>query len=222
MPAPSHYLNQCWNIVNWPLGTNFSEIVIEIYTFSFKKMHVKMSSGKWRPSRPGLMCSAKSTLTLRRRWVITFHIKNGVIIYPTQSQLTHIKYRPSGGVSVVGSKSLLLPGVPFTNIPAWISNYTHYNVWDEITYSFLNFNDCTVEVHDWISNFIPHFTGCDYLSMLGFKWNHVSKSGPRWCRQYLGRQWRQNWHHDSVRFSVLLLPDPIHPCYSPGCWSQHT
>ena len=32
-----------------PLGTNFSEISIEIYTFSFKKMHFKMSSWKWRP-----------------------------------------------------------------------------------------------------------------------------------------------------------------------------
>ena len=28
-----------------PLGTNFSEISIEIHTFSFKKMHLKMSSG---------------------------------------------------------------------------------------------------------------------------------------------------------------------------------
>ena len=31
-----------------PLGTNFSEILIEIQTFSFKKMHLKMSA-KWRP-----------------------------------------------------------------------------------------------------------------------------------------------------------------------------
>ena len=37
-----------------PLGTNFSEILIEIYTFSFKKMHLKMSSGKWRPFCLGL------------------------------------------------------------------------------------------------------------------------------------------------------------------------
>ena len=29
------------------LGTNFSEIIIEIRRFSFKKMHLKMSSGKW-------------------------------------------------------------------------------------------------------------------------------------------------------------------------------
>ena len=37
-----------------PLGTNFSEILIKILVFSFKKMHLKMSSGKWRPSCLGL------------------------------------------------------------------------------------------------------------------------------------------------------------------------
>ena len=34
--------------------THFSEIVSEIHTFSFKKMHFKMSSGKWWPSCLGL------------------------------------------------------------------------------------------------------------------------------------------------------------------------
>ena len=33
-----------------------------------------------------------------------------------------------------------------TLIPAWISNYIHYKVWDEITYPFLNFNGATIEV----------------------------------------------------------------------------
>ena len=37
-----------------PLETNFSEILIRIQAFSFKKMHLKMSSGKWRPSCLGL------------------------------------------------------------------------------------------------------------------------------------------------------------------------
>ena len=37
-----------------PLGTNFSEILIEIHTFSFKKIDWKMWSGKWRPSCLGL------------------------------------------------------------------------------------------------------------------------------------------------------------------------
>ena len=38
----------------WTLGINFSEILIEIRPFPFKKMHLKMSSGKWRPFCLGL------------------------------------------------------------------------------------------------------------------------------------------------------------------------
>ena len=37
-----------------PLGTNFSENLIKIYTMSFRKMHLKISSGKWRPFCLGL------------------------------------------------------------------------------------------------------------------------------------------------------------------------
>ena len=36
------------------LGTNFNEILIEIYKFYFKKMHLKLSSGSWRPFCLGL------------------------------------------------------------------------------------------------------------------------------------------------------------------------
>ena len=43
-----------------PPGTNFSEILIEIHTFSFKKMHLKMSSGKWRP-----FCLSLNVLNIR-------------------------------------------------------------------------------------------------------------------------------------------------------------
>ena len=32
-----------------PIGTNFSEILIKIHTFPFKKMHLKVSFVKWRP-----------------------------------------------------------------------------------------------------------------------------------------------------------------------------
>ena len=49
--APSYYLNKCWVIVNWTLNnklqwhfsrnTNFS--------FSFQKIHLKISFAKWRP-----------------------------------------------------------------------------------------------------------------------------------------------------------------------------
>ena len=38
----------------WPLGSNFSEMLIEILTFSFTKMRLKVSSAKWRPFCLGL------------------------------------------------------------------------------------------------------------------------------------------------------------------------
>ena len=51
------------------LGTNFSEMLIEILTFLFKKIHLKMSSGKWRPFCLGLKvlllvsCKLSSTIS---------------------------------------------------------------------------------------------------------------------------------------------------------------
>ena len=41
-------------LLNRRLGTNFSDILIGNQTFSFKKMHLKMSSAKWRPFCLGL------------------------------------------------------------------------------------------------------------------------------------------------------------------------
>ena len=34
----------------------------------------------------------------------------------------------------------------------WISSYSHYEMWDQITYQFPKLNGCTVEVWEWISN----------------------------------------------------------------------
>ena len=50
-----------------PLGTKFNEILIEIHAFSFKEMHLKMSSGKWRPSCLGpnvLSCYSRKGFTM--------------------------------------------------------------------------------------------------------------------------------------------------------------
>ena len=49
-----------------PLGKNFSEIWTKIQNFSFMKMRLKMSSGKWRPFRLGLcvISSHHAVLTL--------------------------------------------------------------------------------------------------------------------------------------------------------------
>ena len=42
-------------------------------------------------------------------------------------------------------------------IQAWISNNIHYEVWDEITYPFLNFNSAAIDIWERMNNFIPHF-----------------------------------------------------------------
>ena len=52
--APDRRQTIIWTIAGilliGPLGKKFSEISIGIYIFSFKKMDLNMSSGKWRPS----------------------------------------------------------------------------------------------------------------------------------------------------------------------------
>ena len=52
--APSHNLNQWWNIVYWTLGNELQWNLNRNSQFSFTNMHMKMSSGKLRPflSRP--------------------------------------------------------------------------------------------------------------------------------------------------------------------------
>ena len=47
----------------------------------------------------------------------------------------------------------------YTLIPARISNYIHCKMWDGITNPFTNFNSATVEVWEWVNNFIPYFPG---------------------------------------------------------------
>ena len=42
------------DIVNWTLRTSFREILIEILTFSFRKISFKISSAKWLPFCLGL------------------------------------------------------------------------------------------------------------------------------------------------------------------------
>ena len=52
------------------LGTNFSEMLIEIHPFSFKKIHLKMSSGKWRSFCLGFNVLKLTSMTTKQliRW----------------------------------------------------------------------------------------------------------------------------------------------------------
>ena len=55
-----------------PIGTTFNEILIEMHTLSFRKMHLKMSSAKWRSFCLGLDVLinkvVKSVMDVSLRW----------------------------------------------------------------------------------------------------------------------------------------------------------
>ena len=59
-----------WILLIGPLGTNFIEMLIEIHTFSFKKIHLKMLSGKWQP-----FCLGLNVLTMKDNQALVFHGK---------------------------------------------------------------------------------------------------------------------------------------------------
>ena len=62
--APSHYLNQCCLIVNWTIQWNFNQNT----KFFIYKMHLKMSSAKWRPLYPRRDESRISNMILLISW----------------------------------------------------------------------------------------------------------------------------------------------------------
>ena len=67
-----------------PLGTNSSEILIGIQIFSFKKMSLKMSSGKWRPFCLGLNVITKHNKTKQS----VNHVHNsGDVLYLIQKEI---------------------------------------------------------------------------------------------------------------------------------------
>ena len=63
--------------------------------------------------------------------------------------ITYPRDNPDAGLANLCQKNIPLAPLLLTCltlIPAWIRNHMPSNVWDEITYPFLNFNGCTVEV----------------------------------------------------------------------------
>ena len=72
-----------------PWGTNFSEILIGIHTFSFKKIHLKMSSAKWRPFWLGLNVLTHCGLVELTRMLLNISSGNGLSFTSTKFYLHH-------------------------------------------------------------------------------------------------------------------------------------
>ena len=88
-------------LLTGPLGTNFSEILIGIQTFSFKKMHLKMSSAKGRLFSLGLneLNQIMIHLTGGDVWYKTEKWNGLCLIMPYQNQCRDTLYRTSARTS---------------------------------------------------------------------------------------------------------------------------
>ena len=95
--APNHYFDQCWLVVISPSRTYLNEILLDIQSFIFKKMHLKMLCAKWQPSCPGLKMLA--SIRDRMMWMkinedrqtLCSVNKIWAAICPVKQQLRHIE-----------------------------------------------------------------------------------------------------------------------------------
>ena len=71
-----------WILLIGPLGTNVSEILIEIIIFSFMKMCLKVSSAKWRPFCLGLNVLINRRCPCLRRHVCIIGAINWCLLVP--------------------------------------------------------------------------------------------------------------------------------------------
>ena len=85
-----------------PLGTNLSKILIEILTFSFKKMRLKVLSAKWRPYCLGLYTlsmQTRSSLILCLHFAYTYIDMCKIFVYCTKTFFCYISWNVSDFLS---------------------------------------------------------------------------------------------------------------------------
>ena len=96
-----------------PSGTNFNEILIEIRTFSFKKMRLKVSSAKRRPFCLGLNVLILNSICISVS-EITDHHDGG---WNSQQNTQHPADNNRQADTTSGQQSLRLHGVDDHNVP---------------------------------------------------------------------------------------------------------
>ena len=155
--APTRWQAIIWSnagiLLIGPLGIKLNDILIEILTFAFKKMHLKMSSGKWQPFCLGLN-------VLRYHWLLKLCLlehKNKNILYVQN----HGYWWPC--ITKASAAMVLIyffQSIFRTLVKHWISNYTHDKLWDVITHSCSQWSLGMKNIHS------TSFVAYNYLSML--------------------------------------------------------
>ena len=119
-----------------PLGTKLSEILIEILTFLYKKMHLKVSSAKWRPFCPGLNVLTPSIETaptsLHKKLIITTETKYfyALILSVLTCLLTVLHTHPKIRSSLVQVMAFNLLGANPLSQP--MMAYLLFGSWEQI------------------------------------------------------------------------------------------
>ena len=77
----SHYLNQCWFIINNTLRNTFQWILLAIQIFSLWKRHLKLQFPKWQPFCSGLnvLIDLISVLLLEGSWGGASQYKDAIL-----------------------------------------------------------------------------------------------------------------------------------------------
>ena len=87
-----------------PLGINSLDILIEIHTFSFKKKHLKMPSGKWRTLCLGPVLLIRQSWALSHNQLFLFNmglilVHTGVSLIPVDKTIVVISV--GGGITII-------------------------------------------------------------------------------------------------------------------------
>ena len=95
-------------------------------------------------------------------------------------------------------------------------------MWDEIIYPFPNFNGCTIEVWEWISNFTPHFI----MDVITYPcWGSAFLFPPASVPPFPTAGLHRHGHHHHETQALLdatSLPYHLDDCLSWGRWTtQH-
>ena len=127
-----------------PLGINFSELLIKIQTFSFTKMHLKMSCAKWRPS-----CPVRDELNNSHwfRWKEIIKIKSCYIMYRNRD--TNTKNYNTAFWAVVVQKTVEM--MNNLKLKLGVRENVVYWSWLELLCQNTNSNKTALEWASWVS-----------------------------------------------------------------------
>ena len=107
-----------------PLGTNFSENFIEILTFLFTKMRLKVSSAKWRPFCLGLnalMCRNDTMYECIILFLRKISARKGPICFMLKSyrKIYNIRRTKSRNLMILVSSCICLCPIYWSQVLSW-------------------------------------------------------------------------------------------------------